>query len=146
VTGGLVMLSAQCIIKGVSSNHAISIPINPRVDVVGTCGHYVHMMQSGTPGDTSGNQPIAKGAFALFAIFYGLLVFPIAAWLLWDDHRGLAWLAIAGVLTGAVGQLAVPLGSALVVYALTDSVLWAVVGAAVGIAAYIVVALLSGED
>ena len=75
----------------------------------------------------------------------GLFVFPMAAWLLWDDYRGWAPLAIAGVFTGAVGQAAIPLGSALIVYALTDSAAWAIAVGGGLLAALVLVGILPGE-
>jgi hypothetical protein len=88
---------------------------------------------------------VGAGMLVAFALFYGLLVFPVAAWLLWDDHRGWAWIAILGVFTASVGQLAVPLGTALVIYGATDDGrLAAGVGGAIMLV--IVVASLAGSS
>jgi uncharacterized membrane protein YhaH (DUF805 family) len=52
------------------------------------------------------------------ASFIGL---PVAAYLLWDEHRGLAWIAILGVVTGFMPYIGLPVAVGFIVYALTEN-------------------------
>ncbi len=56
-----------------------------------------------------------------------LFILPVAAYILWADHRGMAYLAIVSMFVGLTPFIGFPLASGFIAYATTDSGMWTVV-------------------